>query len=192
MKVYGMKVVQTACKNEVALIKTRNLLFSIKHTRGRAASSTYSAHLSAPNCLVLCPPQLPFQILIKRFTFHNALLNEYPYNKGHILISPKRHVALLSDLTLEEKIELLHIIDIAVKALQSALNADGFNIGMNMGKAGGASIPQHLHIHVVPRYLEKNLNQSFTTTIGKTTVISWDMEKLVVLLRKHFDLHLNN
>lgn len=139
-------------------------------------------------CRIENNQELQERILLKSFEFHNVALNEYPYNRGHILIAPKRHVALLGDLTLEERVELLHAIDISMQALKAAVNADGFNIGINVGKAGGASIPDHLHIHIVPRYFNECSNQGFTTTTAKATVVSWDLSKLALLLRKHFDL----
>jgi len=126
-------------------------------------------------------------VLIKSFIYHNVILNEYPYSKGHILISPKRHVPHLDDLSEEEKLELLQIISISMKVLKKALRAEGFNVGINIGRASGASIPQHLHIHVVPRY-ELDLNSGFFKAVCKTTLMSWDMGKLLVLLRKQFDV----
>ncbi|MFC1841928.1 DUF4922 domain-containing protein [Candidatus Dependentiae bacterium] len=139
-------------------------------------------------CRVNEDERLRQEDLIKSYEYHNVVLNGFPYNKGHILIAPKRHIASLDDLTLEERLELLHIIGVSVKVLEQALEADGFNIGINLGNAGGASIPEHLHIHIVPRYRKGNASNSFMSSACKTTVIDWDMGKLAVLLRKHFDL----
>jgi|WetSurMetagenome_2_1015567.scaffolds.fasta_scaffold537273_2 ATP adenylyltransferase len=80
------------------------------------------------------------------------LLNTFPYSNGHLLAAPYRHTADLTQLTLEENQELLSVAALGVKLLQSALNPDGFNLGMNLGRPAGAGIADHLHLHIVPRW----------------------------------------
>jgi ATP adenylyltransferase len=81
-----------------------------------------------------------------------ALLNLFPYNSGHLLICPYRHVADLTDLTPEELGELATFGQEAMRALRKARHPQGFNLGLNQGQAAGAGIAAHLHVHVVPRW----------------------------------------
>ncbi|BAA30098.1 HIT family protein [Pyrococcus horikoshii] len=79
------------------------------------------------------------------------LLDNYPANPGHLLIVPRRHVTKLEELSEGEKASLLRGIEIAIEALKKTLNPDGFNVGINIGKAAGQTV-EHLHIHVIPRF----------------------------------------
>ncbi|GAA3283577.1 HIT family protein [Nesterenkonia halobia] len=81
-----------------------------------------------------------------------VLLNLYPYNPGHLLICPYRHVADLTDLTPEETVEFTRLAQVAMTALRATAEPGGFNLGINQGKVGGAGISAHLHQHVVPRW----------------------------------------
>lgn len=81
-----------------------------------------------------------------------VIMNLYPYNNGHIMISPYSHVSDISLLNDEEMFELGREMKRGVKVLKDAIKPDGFNIGMNLGKAAGAGIDDHLHLHIVPRW----------------------------------------
>jgi len=81
-----------------------------------------------------------------------ALLNRYPYNNGHVLVAPRRHVAELWDLSPEENRELFSLVSLGARALRQEYHAEGINVGMNLGKAAGAGIADHLHVHIVPRW----------------------------------------
>ncbi len=81
-----------------------------------------------------------------------VILNSYPYNPGHLMVAPYRHVASLEDLTEEERNEHFEIVNRCVKALREEVSPEGFNIGMNLGKASGAGIADHIHTHIVPRW----------------------------------------
>ena len=105
-------------------------------------------------------------------------LNAYPYGSGHLLVLPERHVASLGALDESEYLALVLAIRDAVGALELAYGADGMNVGLNLGQAGGAGIPQHLHCHVLPRW---NGDTNFMTTIGETRVLP---ESLVSTWRK--------
>ncbi len=80
------------------------------------------------------------------------ILNTYPYNPGHLMVSPYRHVASLEELTEEERGEHFEIVSRSIKVLRQVFNPGGFNIGINTGKAAGAGIDDHFHTHVVPRW----------------------------------------
>ena len=80
------------------------------------------------------------------------ILNSYPYNPGHLMVAPYRHVASLEGLTEEERYEHFEIVSRGIKVLRQVFNPGGFNIGMNVGKAAGAGIDDHFHTHIVPRW----------------------------------------
>lgn len=81
-----------------------------------------------------------------------ATLNLYPYNNGHLMVLPYRHVGDIVDLDEDEANNLVRVLTQARRALASALQPDGYNVGMNLGQAAGAGIPDHLHFHIVPRW----------------------------------------
>jgi ATP adenylyltransferase len=81
-----------------------------------------------------------------------VLLNTYPYNPGHLMIAPYRHVAGLEDLAAEELHEHIEIVSRSLRVLRKVFNPGGFNIGINMGKVAGAGITDHVHTHIVPRW----------------------------------------
>lgn len=80
------------------------------------------------------------------------IMNLFPYNTGHLLVSPYRHVGELEELDREELEELMRLTVLAVKCIKEAMQPQGFNLGMNLGKVSGAGFDQHLHMHVVPRW----------------------------------------
>jgi ATP adenylyltransferase len=81
-----------------------------------------------------------------------VVLNLYPFGSGHLMIVPTRHVAAPRDLAAEERVELWELLDRSLEAIESALGAQGHNVGFNLGAAAGAGIADHLHMHVVPRW----------------------------------------
>jgi diadenosine tetraphosphate (Ap4A) HIT family hydrolase len=97
-----------------------------------------------------------------------ALLNAYPYNSGHLMVAPKRHEGNLEALTGAETAELMEMIVAATRALKTAYQPDGVNVGMNLGRAAGAGIPGHLHCHVLPRWFA---DTNFMTTVAEARVL---------------------
>jgi len=81
-----------------------------------------------------------------------VVLNLYPFGSGHLMIVPTRHVAAPRDLEPEERVELWELLDRSLEAIESALGAQGHNVGFNLGAVAGAGIADHLHMHVVPRW----------------------------------------
>jgi ATP adenylyltransferase len=81
-----------------------------------------------------------------------VILNAYPYNNGHLLVVPYRHVAELADLTPGERAELMELAARMTRVLNAVSHPDGYNLGMNLGSAAGAGIAPHLHLHLVPRW----------------------------------------
>ena len=97
-----------------------------------------------------------------------AVLNLYPYNAGHLMTVPYRHVADYTDLAADETAELAAYTKAAMQVLRDVSNAQGFNIGMNQGSVAGAGIAQHLHQHVVPRW---GGDTNFMPVVGRTKVL---------------------
>lgn len=91
-------------------------------------------------------------LIVARGTSVYAILNLYPYNPGHLLVCPYRHVADYTELTEEETVELAHFTQRAMRVIRSVSHPHGFNLGMNQGGVAGAGIAAHLHQHVVPRW----------------------------------------
>ena len=81
-----------------------------------------------------------------------VMMNRYPYNTGHLMVAPYRHVGDLVELTEEELLDLMKNVNLSIRILREALKPEGFNIGINMGRIAGAGIEDHVHIHVVPRW----------------------------------------
>ena len=96
------------------------------------------------------------------------VLNAYPYNSGHLMVAPHRHVADLTALGDAELVELFAETRRAVAALREAYSPDGFNVGMNLGDVAGAGVPGHLHVHVVPRW---GGDTNFMPVTGETKVL---------------------
>jgi ATP adenylyltransferase len=107
-------------------------------------------------------------LIVARGSLVYAVLNLYPYNAGHLMIVPFRHLADITELTVAEAAELMLFTQRAVATLRAATTVQGFNLGMNLGAAGGAGIAAHLHHHVVPRWAG-DLN--FMPIIGRTKVL---------------------
>ncbi len=82
-----------------------------------------------------------------------VVLNAYPYNSGHLMIAPYRHVASIDELDDEELIEVAKLVRLCINVLKKALKPDGLNIGVNIGRAAGAGVEGHVHVHVVPRWI---------------------------------------
>jgi ATP adenylyltransferase len=97
-----------------------------------------------------------------------ALLNAYPYGSGHLMVLPKRAVADLEALTTGEASELWQAVTSAVRAIKAAYRPDGVNVGLNLGHGAGAGVPDHLHVHCLPRWFG---DTNFVTTIAETRVL---------------------
>jgi ATP adenylyltransferase len=121
-----------------------------------------------------CPFDLPpagdadDSLVVARGQAVYAVLNLYPYNPGHLLVCPYRHVADYTDLTDEEVAELAVFTRTAMRVVRSVSGAHGFNIGMNQGSVAGAGIAAHLHQHVVPRW---GGDSNFMPIVGHTKVL---------------------
>ncbi len=109
------------------------------------------------------------------------MLNRFPYNPGHLMIAPYRHLADIEDLTKEEMLDIWKILGLSIKALKETMSPDGFNIGINVGRVAGAGFEGHVHLHIVPRW---NGDTNFMPVVAETKVISESLESVYRELKK--------
>jgi ATP adenylyltransferase len=109
-----------------------------------------------------------------------ALLNRYPYNGGHLMVVPYKQSPDLSGLTDEELADLWKLARRCLNVLKQEMKADGFNVGINLGKVAGAGIVEHVHIHIVPRWLG---DTNFMPVLGQTNVVPQALTELAAQLR---------
>ena len=113
-----------------------------------------------------------------------VILNRFPYNSGHLMVSPKRHIGKLEQLRKDELFELVFLCQKAVKIIKEALKPDGLNLGMNLERSSGAGIADHLHIHIVPRW---DGDTNFMPVLTDTKLISLSLEDVYRQLKNKFD-----
>jgi len=115
-----------------------------------------------------------------------VIMNRNPYNPGHVMVNPYRHIPSIEDMTDEEMVESMKLVRLSIRAIREAMNPDGFNVGVNIGKVAGAGMAAHLHIHIVPRW---NGDTSFMPVLADVQVIPEALEetydKLYPLFSKH-------
>jgi len=109
------------------------------------------------------------------------MLNAFPYNSGHLLVAPYRHISNPLDLQPQESSELLYGIRLAISALDAALKPEGYNIGANIGKVSGAGFADHMHLHVVPRW---SGDTNFMATTADTRIVPESLEDSYARLKK--------
>ena len=112
-----------------------------------------------------------------------AVMNAYPYTSGHLMVAPVRHEGTLSGLSTEEANALMAMTQDATVAVDGAFHPDGANVGVNIGRAGGAGIPGHVHVHVVPRW---NGDTNFMTTVADAPVLPEPLRLSWEKVRKHW------
>ncbi|HMO04317.1 MAG TPA: HIT domain-containing protein [Kiritimatiellia bacterium] len=125
----------------------------------------------------------PEHLVLARGPTCAVVMNRYPYTGGHLMICPYRHVSVMAELTHAEMLECMRWSALAVEILKKRIRPDGFNLGINLGDAGGAGLKDHLHLHVVPRWVG---DTNFTSVIGDVRVIPQALEALWAELRPSF------
>src|SRR5262245_32781388 len=118
--------------------------------------------------------------VVRRTKNSYAVLNIYPYNSGHMLIVPNRHVNDLSKLTRSERDDMLDLLNDTQRDIEKVLKPQGFNIGINLGRSAGAGYPKHLHIHIVPRWRG---DSNFMPVVAQTKVLSQSLQALHKVLK---------
>lgn len=112
-----------------------------------------------------------------------VMMNRFPYNNAHLLVAPLRHVPNMDSLSNEEMLDLLIIVRRSIGVLKNAMNPEGFNVGLNLGKTAGAGIEDHMHMHIVPRW---NGDTNYMSVLGDVRVISEHIEETYHKLLPHF------
>ena len=136
-------------------------------------------------CVFCQAPRLLEADSLLVFTGHSSyvILNLYPYNSGHLMVVPFRHVATLAGLTSTEMDEVGRLMQRCEVALTEAYHPHGFNVGVNLGKPAGAGVLDHVHVHVVPRW---SGDSNFMTVVGNTRVLPEDLDASAARLRPIF------
>ncbi len=127
-------------------------------------------------------------LVLLRGKYSFVMMNRYPYNPGHLMIAPYRHIGKIERLNSTEMNEMFFLIQQCVKAIRKTLKPDGFNIGANLGRIAGAGIPGHFHIHLVPRW---NGDTNFMPILAETKVICQELDKTYQILKKELHTNLN-
>jgi ATP adenylyltransferase len=112
-----------------------------------------------------------------------VMLNAFPYNSGHLMVAPRRHVPSLEDLDADELLELMALTQRSLGALRDTYGPDGFNLGVNEGEIAGAGFADHVHLHVVPRWAADN---NFMAVTGDTRVLPQSLDDSYAALRERF------
>lgn len=144
------------------------------------------ASVNTPRC-IFCDAagQLAAEPLVVHTGTHAfVILNKFPYNNGHLMIVPQRHVARLADLDAAEAQDLMQLTQAAERVLTQVYAPHGFNMGVNLGKPAGAGIEDHLHVHIVPRW---NGDTNFMSVVGETRVLPEELPATATRLRAAFD-----
>ncbi|WP_457590790.1 HIT family protein [Geoglobus sp.] len=113
-----------------------------------------------------------------------VMMNNYPYNPGHVMVAPYRHVGSLEKLDESEALEIMKLSQRAVKVIRETMDPDGFNLGINLGKVAGAGIEDHIHLHIVPRW---NGDTNFMPVIADVKIIPEAVEETYKKLRSGFE-----
>ena len=122
--------------------------------------------------------------ILKRYKHCFVMMNLYPYNAGHLMVLPYEHKGWLDELSAEGRGEIMEAINSALIISKDVLYNEGFNVGINLGSAGGGGIPGHLHVHTVPRWRG---DTAFLEVLGETALISNDLNKVFSDLKKAFE-----
>lgn len=119
-------------------------------------------------CLVLEEADSPANLIVHRGKQAFVIVNRFPYTSGHVMVVPYAHQAKLEDLDAETRAEMMELTSAGTRIIEKLYRPQGFNIGINLGEAGGAGIEQHIHVHLVPRWLG---DTNFMTAVGGTRVM---------------------
>ncbi len=144
----------------------------------------YIQELSQPSECFICdyiktPEDDEENLVLWRTEKSVVTFNRFPYNNGHLLIAPLRHIPDLNEATDNEMLDMIKLVRETQKALTEAINPHGFNVGLNFGRCAGAGLPGHMHIHVVPRW---DGDTNFMSVCSETKVISQSLTELYALL----------
>jgi ATP adenylyltransferase len=141
-----------------------------------------------PDECVFCIPDHTDEDAERKILYRGAtsyvLMNMYPYNNGHLMVAPYRHVSCVTDLNAEESREVMDLVSLSVGVLKQSMQPQGVNAGLNLGEAAGAGIAEHLHFQIVPRW---NGDASFMAVFGESRVIPEHLDATYQRLKPYFD-----
>jgi len=141
-----------------------------------------------PDACVFCLPEHTGEdverLILYRGKYNFVIMNKYPYNNGHLMVTPYRHVMHLADLTRDEAHENMDLVQVCTSVLKEHFNPGGINVGLNLGEAAGAGIREHLHFHLVPRW---NGDSSFMAVMNETRVVPEHLQSTYTNLKPYFD-----
>jgi ATP adenylyltransferase len=118
-------------------------------------------------------------LIVQRLPKAVVVLNRFPYNNGHLLVAPRRHKGTLAELDADEILEMQRTLERLVGVLDDILHPEGYNVGLNLGRAAGAGLPGHLHWHLVPRW---NGDTNFMPVLSDVKIIAQSLDALWELL----------
>ena len=141
-----------------------------------------------PDTCIFCLPPADAdedeeRLVLRRGRHAFVIMNKFPYNNGHLMVVPYCHTCDITSLAPEVSLECMELIQLCVKALNQFASPDGINLGMNLGKAAGAGVDEHMHWHVVPRW---NGDASFIAVTADTRVVPQYLAKTYAALRPLF------
>lgn len=132
-------------------------------------------------CGVRAEKNLRKHYILSRSKYAFSMLNLYPYNNGHVMVAPYRHVKSLELLSDAESLDLMRLVNSTKVAIDKKFKPHGYNIGMNIGRIGGAGFAGHIHIHIVPRWTG---DTNFMPIITDTKIVSESLDAMYDLLKK--------
>ena len=136
-------------------------------------------------CRLIEHPEAPgSELVVWRPKGAIVMLNKFPYNPGHAMVVPHRHAPSFEHLDDEASLDLVHAQNRTLRVLRKVMNPDAFNVGANLGKAGGAGIPDHAHVHIVPRW---NGDTSFMVVLDDVKVVNEALAQTAEKLKRAFD-----
>lgn len=121
--------------------------------------------------------------ILKRYQHCFVVLNKYPYNAGHLMVLPLTHEKSLDSLSAQARHEIIDATNFCIQTVEKILKAEGINVGLNLGRAAGAGIPSHLHMHILPRW---HGDTNFLPALADIKVVSFDLKEIYELLKPEF------
>jgi ATP adenylyltransferase len=148
---------------------------------------SYVMSLKSGAGCVLCDAQRqddPSSLILHRALHNFIILNLYPYNNGHLMIVPFKHLARLSESEPAQRAEMMELVLRCQEALERAYHPEGFNVGLNLGRCAGAGLADHFHMHVVPRWTG---DTNFMSVVGDTRVVPEEPKQSYERLKSYFN-----
>jgi len=148
---------------------------------------TYVKHARKPAACIFCSTAREQRdeanLLLHRSAHGFVIMNLYPYNSGHVMVAPYAHVRSLESLSDESALDLIRLTNLSLAVLRAEIRPEGFNVGINIGRVGGAGIEAHVHVHIVPRW---NGDTNFMPLFSETRVIPEHLRATYRKLRERF------